>query len=94
MSLGQEKTATLGALNAVSDWFRPGYDADMLATISGTFVGTVTPQVSTDEGETAIDMDSSYTVGTVFNVVPAKGVLYRFKMTAYTSGAANVSMRG
>ena len=94
MSKGNYTSANLGALDAVSGWFEPGYDADMIATISGTFVGTITPQLSTDLGDTPIDMDTTYTAGAAFNIIPAKGVLYRFKMTAWTSGTANVSMRG
>jgi len=91
---GQEKKASLGSINAVSAWFKPASNTDMVATISGTFVGTLTPQLSTDEGETAIDMDTTYTAGVAFNVIPSEGTLYRFKMTAYTSGSATVSMRG
>ena len=67
---------------------------DLGVSISNTFVGTVALQRSLD-GDTEANYKTlaSYTAPVEENVIPNYGAFYRLKLTAYTSGTADLAIR-
>jgi hypothetical protein len=101
----QTITGTLGALNATLDV--PIETADnVLIQVTGTWVGTITPEISlngTDYVATALKSSSQTNATTLLASFTTNGIselyatgvpLFRLRMSAYTSGTANVWVHG
>lgn len=86
----------LGSLNASTGWLPfSGIVDDLGADLTGTFVGTVTLQTSSQDDfvKTAISNIASYTVPTAPLGLPRiASRWFRYIMTAYTSGTAYVGL--
>lgn len=84
----------LGALNAATPWLQLfGLAEDPGFNITGTFVGTITFQVSNQSSKvkTRVSEPASYTAIAGPLAIPrADGAWCRFIMSAYTSGTAYV----
>ena len=67
---------------------------DLGVSISNTFVGTVALQRSLDGDTEAnyIDLET-YTAPAEINVIPNYAAWYRLKLTAYTSGQADLAIK-
>jgi len=95
----QYTTVSIAAENTFSNSIKSAGqrsgEQDIAVSISGTFVATVTPQRSLDDGATFVDLDTTYTAAAEINIVPARGVLYRIgvKTGDYTSGTIEVGIR-
>ena len=98
-------TGTLGALNATLDI--PIETADnVLIQATGTWVGTITPEISvngTDWVSTAIKSSTQVNASTLITSFTGNGVFelfatgvpfFRLRMSAYTSGTATLTVHG
>jgi hypothetical protein len=102
-------TGALGALNAAATVNAAGYSSVGFFLAAGTLIGTITPEVSYDAGTTwvASQFDSPATglktntivfasanAATSLSIVGNAGAsLYRVRVSAYTSGTANGTLR-
>lgn len=94
--LGNNGEFSLGSLNAATGWFpASGIVDDIGFSVKGTFVGTVTLQMSDQDDyvKTRIDSIADYTAPTGRLAIPRiASRWFRFIMTAYTSGTAYVGL--
>ena len=100
-----EVTGTLGALNATLVVNTETAD-NILVQTTGTWVGTITPEISlngTDWVATGVKSSTSTSLTTVVTSWTANGIheliatgvsLFRLRMSAYTSGTATVLVHG
>ena len=87
---------SLGSLNDSTGWISlDSIVSDIAFNISGTFVGTISLQVSnqSDETKTRYSTVTTYTATSApLNIPREIGRFFRFAMTAYTSGTAYVGL--
>jgi hypothetical protein len=102
-------TAALNALNAVASINAFGYDSVGMFLAAGTLVGTIVPEVSLDGGTTWVStfFDDPVTGNVVSSIVfgsantattrailgAGGGSNYRVRVSAFTSGTANATLR-
>jgi hypothetical protein len=98
-------TGTLGALDAVFNVDIETAD-NVLIQSTGTWVGTITPEISvngTDWVATAIKSSTQVNATTLITSWTSNGIselyatgvpYFRLKMTAYTSGTATITVHG
>jgi hypothetical protein len=88
----QAQEASLGAVNAATPW--AAFTGSFNFQLRGTFVGTVILEVSFDGGATAAPITREGGLISFTSVATERlenhepGVLFRARMTAWTSGAA------
>lgn len=97
MANARVRTAALGAANAQSPWCSAKFGLNL--TISGTFVGTVSLLRRSADGNTypvtgATGTAVTFTGAISYALAPFVEGDFALKMTAYTSGTANVVLEG
>ena len=87
---------SLGSSNDSTGWISlDSIVSDIAFNITGTFVGTISLQVSnqSDETKTRLSTVTTYTTTqSPLNIPRELGRFFRFTMTAYTSGTAYVGL--
>lgn len=98
-------TGTLGALDATVPVSAESAD-HILAQVTGTWSGTITPEISlngTDWVATGVKSSTSTSLFTVITSFTTNGIydlnavgvpFFRLRMSAYTSGTATVMVHG
>ncbi len=85
-----ESTATLGALNAVTAGVPVTGFVNLSVLVPSAFVGTVIAERSFDSGSNWLPVSDAFAFsgnGSLVQLEPEAGILWRLRCSAYTSGS-------